>query len=363
MKFAAQISPLLNLEFCKKIISKETQKVKIGKILSNSLDLSSGVPQGGILSPIIFTLFTADLEYWCKHSKIFSYADDTTSTCQGKDLKEILNHLEEDAANILSYMASNGLVANQAKTVFMVLNMKKQCDKQLAAEGISVGGTTVKPDSHTKLLGMTIESNQGWNEHFKGPNGLINALNRRTFSIRRIKQQIPHKNTMRVVQSIWMSKLRYGLQLCNKVRTTSTDPINYNMHSAQVAQNKMLRMLNGSSKTDHVSTKHLLEKFNLPSVNQLAAEIKIIEAWKIMNVQGYPITLDLNNPSRNTGDRMVRETTTRHWKDYAKLKNSRESFNIDTAKLWNQVNSDIKSAENINIAKSRIKKYCRTLEI
>ena len=168
---------------------------------------------------------------------------------------------------------------------------------------------------------------------------------------------------MRVVQSIWMSKLRYGLQLCNKVRTTSTDPINNNMHSAQVAQNKMLRMLNGSSKTDHVSTKHLLEKFNLPSVNQLAAEIKIIEAWKIMNVQGYPITLDLNNPSRNTGDRMVRETTTRHWKDYAKLKNSRESFNIDTAKLWNQVNSDIKSAENINIAKSRIKKYCRTLEI
>ena len=107
----------------------------------------------------------------------------------------------------------------------------------------------------------------------------------------------------------------------------------------------------------------LLEKFNLPSVNQLAAEIKIIEAWKIMNVQGYPITLDLNNPSRNTGDRMVRETTTRHWKDYAKLKNSRESFNIDTAKLWNQVNSDIKSAENINIAKSKIKKYCRTLEI
>ena len=83
--------------------------------------------------------------------------------------------LMRDNINILSYMASNGLVANQAKTVFMVLNMKKQCDKQLAAEGISVGGTTVKPDSHTKLLGMTIESNQGWNEHFKGPNSLING--------------------------------------------------------------------------------------------------------------------------------------------------------------------------------------------
>ena len=117
-------------------------------------------------SHLLFTLFTADLEYWCKHSKIFSYADDTTSSCHGKDLKEIMKNLEEDAASILSYMASNGLVANQSKTVFMVLNMKKQCDKEIAEAGISIGGTIVKPDSHTKLLGMTIESNQGWNEHY-----------------------------------------------------------------------------------------------------------------------------------------------------------------------------------------------------
>ena len=167
---------------------------------------------------------------------------------------------------------------------------------------------------------------------------------------------------MRVVQRIWMGKLSYGLQLCNKVRTTSSDPINNNMQAAQMAQNKMLRMLNGSSKKEHITTKSLLEKFNLPSVNQLAAEIKITEAWKIMNVPDYPITLNLNNPSRDVGDRTVRESTIRHWKEHAKYKNSRESFNIDTAKLWNQVHSDIKNADNINIAKSRIKKFCRTLE-
>ena len=37
-------------------------------------------------------------------------------------------------------------------------------------------------------------------------------------------------------------------EMCNKVRTTSSDPINNNMQAAQMAQNKMLRMLNGSSK-------------------------------------------------------------------------------------------------------------------
>ena len=69
--------------------------------------------QGGILSPILFTLFTADLEKWCKHSKIYGYADDTTSSCKGKSWKDIIKNLEEDANIILSYMASNGLAANQ----------------------------------------------------------------------------------------------------------------------------------------------------------------------------------------------------------------------------------------------------------
>ena len=68
-----------------------------------------------------------------------------------------MKNLEEDAEAILAYMASNGLVANQSKTIFMILNMKKECDKQMAAAGIPIGGITVKPEKHTKLLGMTIE--------------------------------------------------------------------------------------------------------------------------------------------------------------------------------------------------------------
>ena len=98
-------------------------------------------------------------------------------------------------------------------------------------------------------------------------------------------------------------------------------------------------------------------------MNQLSAEIKITEAWKILNVPDYPITFDSNNPRRDTGDRTVRDTTTRLWKEHAKFKNSRENFNIDTAKLWNLVNNDIKSAETLNIAKSRIKLFCKSLEI
>ena len=72
------------IKWFKSFLSNRTQRVKIGKTLSDLVMLNSGVPQGGILSPIIFTLYTADLELWCKYSKIYNYADDTTSSCQEK---------------------------------------------------------------------------------------------------------------------------------------------------------------------------------------------------------------------------------------------------------------------------------------
>ena len=112
-----------------------------------------------------------------------------------------------------------------------------------------------------------------------------------------------------------MSKLRYGLQLCNKVRLNENDPKNNCMLSLQVAQNEMLRIMNGSSLKDHTTTQSLFNKFNLPSVNQLSAEIKIIGAWKIMNIQDYPIKLWPNEPNRSTNGREVRSTSIREWKE------------------------------------------------
>ena len=56
----------------------------------------------------------------------------------------------------------------------------------------------------------------------------------------------------KVVQSLWMAKLRYGLQFVSQVRTQQSDPINQNMKAVQVAQNKMLRMLEGITLQDHL---------------------------------------------------------------------------------------------------------------
>ena len=74
------------------------------------------------LSPLLYIIYVADLQLWLKHSKVTTYADDKKTCVSHKLLEKIIAMLEEDAKNVLQFMASNGLVANPKKTAFMVLN-------------------------------------------------------------------------------------------------------------------------------------------------------------------------------------------------------------------------------------------------
>ena len=112
-------------EWFNSFLTGRTQRVRIGQALSSPLTVESGLPQGGILSPIIFAMYGADLEEWLKHSKTFNYADDTSTSTKGKKIEEVIEKLSKDATRVLQFMASNGLVANPSKTVFMVLNQRE----------------------------------------------------------------------------------------------------------------------------------------------------------------------------------------------------------------------------------------------
>ena len=145
--------------------------------------------------------------------------------------------------------------------------------------------------------------------------------------------------------------------------TNNTDTENQNMKSIQVAQNKMMRMLDGISLKEHVTSSSLLKKYNLPSVNQLAGEIKLMEAWKSTHVPSYPFQMRENNPNRPLVDREVRLNTNKKWKDYAKTKAASVSMSIDCARLWNLAPSVVTNAETKFTAKREIKKFSRSLEL
>ena len=77
--------------------------------------------------------------------------------------------------------------------------------------------------------------------------------------------------------------------MLGKVRWSISDPTNQEMEAIQKCQNKLLRLLNNSCISDKISTKSLLGKFNMLSVNQMNAQIKLNEIWKSVHVHNYPI--------------------------------------------------------------------------
>ena len=77
------------------------------------------------MKPIIYIApnseFSARIVDANQQSQIPNYTDDTSSGCKGKNATEVLEKLEENAANILEFLASNELVAYAAKTEFMMI--------------------------------------------------------------------------------------------------------------------------------------------------------------------------------------------------------------------------------------------------
>ena len=76
--------------------------------------------------------------------------------------------MEEDAEEILKFMASNGLVANPSKTILIVMNKKEEEPMK-----VKVGETYVEQEHTTKLLGVQVDDEMGWKEQVLGKGGVI----------------------------------------------------------------------------------------------------------------------------------------------------------------------------------------------
>ena len=165
---------------------------------------------------------------------------------------------------------------------------------------------------------------------------------------------------MKVADSLYTSKIRYGIQLMGKVRTTKEDPTNSLLKKVQVAQNKFARFMAGKGLIDKINTYKILSDIKLLSVNQLNAQIKLQEVWKAQNNKNYPTQWVL--------DPKIVDARTRSVQKEALIVDGKglrlqSTFYSDAANLWNKAPDAIKKSLTIYSAKSEIKKYILTLPI
>ena len=90
------------------------QFVEINNCCSANFDITSGVPQGSHLSPLLFLLFINDLPLFIKFCNILLFADDTKLFLEIKSEKDALM-LQSDLSNFVNWSQSNHMALNVSK--------------------------------------------------------------------------------------------------------------------------------------------------------------------------------------------------------------------------------------------------------
>ena len=97
------------------------------------------------------------------------------------------------------------------------------------------------------------------------------------------------------------------------------------------------------------------------SINQMNAQIKLTEGWKISNIPNYPTKWAKKSTAED--ERQTRSTSSNHIPESAKSTKTQAGFNNDAKKLWNKAPQDIKDCSSLQMAKKAIKTFVKQLPI
>lgn len=140
-----------------------SQSVRIDQYNSTPLLLSTGVPQGSILGPILFSLYINELPSLCKNCDTLMYADDTVILAYGKSAEEVASKLTEAVSWISIWLEQSCLQLNISKTVTMFFSKN---NINIEPE-IFISGERLQVVTEYKYLGLYIDSNLNFKTHIK----------------------------------------------------------------------------------------------------------------------------------------------------------------------------------------------------
>ena len=138
-------------------LEQRVQYVKINDTLSYAGTITSGVPQGTNLGPLLFSIYVCDMKYLQTNSKIFKFADDTMLMFEFEKNEDSVKNgcrmMREDLQLLSSYYANNHLKLNIAKSQAMVIG---KIDKNVIQQALSEFGIDIKES--LKYLGVQIDA-------------------------------------------------------------------------------------------------------------------------------------------------------------------------------------------------------------
>ena len=310
-----------------------------------------GVPQGSVIGPLAFTLYSSPLEDIINHHGISNmiYADDTQLyiILKNDERASGIVQLQECLKDIKSWSTKNSLKLNDNKTEVIHFSSRHRPVSPLSS--ITLNNTSICPVSSARNLGVLFDTHLSLNNH------VSNVCRAASFALHRIgsiRQYLDVKSTENLVHSFVMCRI----DTCNSLL--------YGLPDTQIArlqriQNSAARLVT-RTRTRESITPILKDLHWLPIRARIDFKVLVLTYQCIHGiapvylqslVQEYKTTRNLRSSNKSLLTPPVIKT-----KSYGS-----RSFQYAAVQLWNSLPEVVKQAETSEQFKTRLKTYLFTL--
>eukprot|EP00745_Piridium_sociabile_P040659 TRINITY_DN786_c0_g1_i8.p1 TRINITY_DN786_c0_g1~~TRINITY_DN786_c0_g1_i8.p1 ORF type:complete len:1132 (+),score=124.07 TRINITY_DN786_c0_g1_i8:119-3397(+) len=331
-------------------LTDRTQKVCVNGKYSDVSALKYGVPQGSVLGPVLFVLYSAPVSDVISHHAMLheSFADDTQlhQSASIADIDALMSRTQECIADLKDWMTLNKLKLNDDKTELMLACPRKFLQHPSLPDSILINDTTVSSSSSVRSLGVILDQSLSFQKHISNVCKVTYLELRRISSIR---HYLSTEATKTLVCAFVLSRIDY----CNSLLAGLPK---YMLDRLQRIQNNAARLICRAPKSDHVSP--LLHSLHwLPVSKRIDYKLSTL-TFSAVSGSGPEYLSDLLHiytPSRqlrsSSDTRLLRIPHVRT-KTYGQ-----RSFSHQAPTTWNRLPDNLRHSDSLASFKSGLKTH------
>jgi hypothetical protein len=323
------------LSWIKDFLIGRKQRVVVNGTTSPWTQVTSGVPQGSVLGPVLFVIYVNDLpettlaiaQMFADDTKLFQIVTDNSSR---RSLQDDINRLSDWAEKWqLNFNSSKCKVLHIGRT-----NQQFTYTMSDKAGTYHLESTTLEKD-----LGVHMDPELKFSQHIEKQ---VNKANQILGMIRRTFEYM----SAEIMSKLFTSLVRPHLEFCNVVWSPLYQK---DINLIEGVQRRATRMVPGLRDIEY---EERLKKLKLPSLQYRRARGDMIEVYKLL--RGHYTTnhnlLELHGISRTRGHNYKIK------KKYARTSLRRHFFSNRVTDIWNSLPYNTVNAPSLNSFKNRLDK-------